>query len=31
MIGPTGSRIHEHIGRLDITVDKPSGMGSIQG
>ena len=31
MIGPTRSRIDEDIGRLDITVDKPGGMGGVQG
>ena len=31
MIGPTGPRIHEHIGRFDITVHQPGGMSGIQG
>ena len=31
MIGPTGPRIHQHVGRLDITVHQPGGMGGIQG
>ena len=31
MIGPTGPCIHEHVGRLDITVHQPGGMGGIQG
>jgi hypothetical protein len=31
MIGPAGPHIHEHIGRLDITVNQPGSMGGIQG
>ncbi len=30
MIGPPWARVHEHIGRFDITVDQPGGMGGIQ-
>ena len=31
MIGPAGPRIHEHVGRLDITVHQPGCVGGIQG
>ena len=31
MIGPTGPRIYEHIGRFDITVHQPGGMSGIEG
>ena len=31
VIGPTGPRVHQHVGRLDITVHQPGSMGSVQG
>jgi hypothetical protein len=31
MIGPAGSHIDEHVGRLDVTVHQPGGMRGIQG
>ena len=31
MIGSSGPGIHEHIGRLDITVHQSGGMSGIQG